>query len=123
MKILIAEDEEVLAKVMKEKLEKAGFDVLVVSDGDQVVPAVERLRPEIVVLDLMLPKRTGFEILKELKLNVELKTIPVMVLSNLEQDEDIKKVLSLGAIDYLVKTQHPVNEVVERIKKHLITRK
>lgn len=120
MKILIVEDEELLAKVLKEKFEKEGFQVFVAGDGEAVVPSAGKNSPDLILLDLILPKKSGFEVLAELKADPELKLIPVIVLSNLGQDEEIKSALSLGAVDYLVKTQHPINEVVEKVRQQLV---
>lgn len=120
MKIVIVEDEEILLKVLEEKFEKAGFDVAVATDGAQAIPIIQKSNPDIVLLDLVLPKKHGFEVLQDLKSNSNLKTIPVIALSNLGQDEDIKKALRLGAEDYIVKTQHPINEVVEKVKNCLV---
>ncbi len=119
MKIVIVEDEEVLLRVLQDKFQKSGFEVDLVIDGDMAVPTIERVRPDLIILDLILPKKSGFEILQLLKNNAKLKSIPVIVLSNLGQDEDIKKALQLGADDYMVKTQHPINEVVEKTRNKL----
>jgi len=120
MKILIIEDEELLAKVLQEKFHKAGYQTSLVYSGDRALPEVKSFRPDIIILDLILPKKSGLEILKELKADPEIKSIPVIVLSNIEEDESIKKALSLGAVDYYVKTQHPILEVIEKVETHLI---
>lgn len=122
MKIVIVEDEEILSKVLEEKFRKANFDVAIAVDGEEALPVIRKFSPEIIILDLILPKRSGFEVLQELKTNPELKAIPVIVLSNLGQDEDIKKALQLGAEDYIVKTQHPINEVIEKVKERLLSK-
>ncbi|MCL5733596.1 MAG: response regulator [Patescibacteria group bacterium] len=120
MKILIVEDEELLSKVLKEKFEKEGFVVVSAADGGEVLPLAQKNNPDLILLDLILPKKSGFEVLAELKADSSLKAIPVIALSNLGQDEEIKNALSLGAVDYLVKTQHPINEVVEKVRQQLI---
>jgi len=113
MKILIAEDEESLVKVLQEKFEKEHFTVQTVSSGDMVLPNVKAFHPDIVLLDIILPKKTGLVILQELKSDPETKEIPVIMVSNLDGDEQIKEAIKYGAVDYLVKSQHPINEVVE----------
>jgi len=123
MKVFIVEDEEILAEVLKEKLEDAKLSVSVAADGEAAIPGIKSFRPDVVVLDLILPKKDGFEVLQELKTDPKLKSIPVLVLSNLGQDEEIKRALTLGADDYLVKTQHPLKEVVEKIKNYVIKSK
>lgn len=120
MKILIAEDEEVLKRVLQEKFEKEKFTVAVVDEGNRVLPAAQSFSPDLILLDIMLPKKDGLAVLEELRQDPDLGRIPVIILSNLGDDEKIKKALSLGAIDYLVKTQHPINEVLERVKTHLL---
>jgi len=116
-KVLIVEDEEILVKVLREKFIKEKFEVKVATDGDMALPRAKEFRPDIVVLDLILPKKDGFEVLKDLKSDSDLKNIPVLILSNLGQDEEIKKGLSLGAANYFVKTQHSIREVVEEVKR------
>lgn len=120
MKILIVEDEEILAKVLREKFEKEKFTVKLAMDGEVVLPAAKTFCPDLIILDLILPGKNGFEVLQELKSDSELKSIPVVVVSNLGQDEEIKNALNLGAVDYIVKTQHPINEVVEKVKRQLL---
>ncbi|OGY62824.1 MAG: hypothetical protein A2745_03470 [Candidatus Harrisonbacteria bacterium RIFCSPHIGHO2_01_FULL_44_13] len=122
MKIVIVEDEEILLKVLKEKFEKANFDVWSAINGDEAFAVIKKTLPDMVVLDLILPGKSGFEVLQELKLDAETKLIPVIVLSNLGQDEDIKKALQMGAEDYIVKTQHPINEVIEKVKARILSK-
>ena len=120
MKILIVEDEEILSKVLEEKFKRANFDTEIAVTGDAAFPIAKKFSPDVILLDLILPKKTGFDVLKEIKSDADLKTVPVIVLSNLGQDEEIKKALELGASDYMVKTQHPINEVIEKVKNLLL---
>lgn len=120
MKILIAEDEEVLQKVLVEKFQNEKYALRTVTRGTEVLETSEVFKPDCILLDLMLPGMDGFEVLKQLKSDPELKQIPVIVLSNLGQDDEIKRVLALGAVDYLVKTQHPIDEVVEKVHMHVL---
>ncbi|MDD4931585.1 MAG: response regulator [Candidatus Colwellbacteria bacterium] len=117
MKILIVEDEEALSRVLKEKFETEGFESMIVGNGADAVETTAKFKPDVVVLDLLLPKKDGFTILGELKADAELKAIPVVVLSNLGEDENIKRAIQLGAADYFVKTQHPINEIIEKVKE------
>lgn len=117
MKILVVEDEAALANVLKEKFQAEGFEADFVQSGDVAIAETKKMNPDIIVLDLLLPKKDGFEVLKELKENTDLKSIPVIVLSNLGEDESIKRAIQLGAADYFVKTQHPINEIVEKVKE------
>ena len=119
MKLLIIEDEVDLAKVLEEKFVNEGFQVVKIAhDGMEATSLIKSFRPDIILLDLLLPKKDGFQILEELKDDPELKHIPVIVLSNLGEDEEIKRALSLGAKDYYVKVQHPIKEIVEKVKAY-----
>lgn len=119
-KIVIVEDEEALARVLKEKFEGEEFVVELAMDGKVALPIIQKMRPDLVLLDLMLPKRDGIDVLKDIKADRDLENLPVIVLSNLDGDEDIKQAISLGAKDYFVKSQHPIKEVVEKVKDFLI---
>ena len=119
-KILIVEDEMVLSKVLAEKFKKKKYKVQVVANGNDVLPEAKNFVPDMILLDLLLPGKHGLDVLKELKADAELHDIPVIILSNLDNDDDIKKGISLGAIDYFVKTQHPINEVVEKVEARIV---
>lgn len=119
MKILIAEDEETLEKVFREKFEREKFIVETVSSGDLVMETAKKFMPDIILLDIIMPKKTGLVVLKELKAEPDVKHIPVIIISNLDDDESIKESIKQGAIDYLVKSQHPINELVEKVNNAL----
>lgn len=123
MKILIVEDEDVLAKVLQEKFEKSGYDVAVAVDGEAALTRAKSFNPDAIVLDLLLPKKSGFEVLEILRADDTLKIIPVVVVSNLGEDTDIKRAISLGAADYYVKSEHPINEIVEKVKNVILQAK
>ncbi len=115
MRILIAEDEDILLNVLKDRFEAEGWEVFVAKDGEEAIDSIAKNSLDLILLDLLMPKKDGFEVLKEVRDNTELKNLPIVVLSNLGGDEDIKKAMQLGANDYFVKTQHPMSEVVEKI--------
>lgn len=115
-KIILIEDDEVLSIVMQEELGRAGFNVLLAPDGEKGVELVRSKKPDLVLLDLMLPKKHGFEVLEELKKDPKTKSIPVVILTVLSMDKDIQKALQAGANDYFVKSQHTALELVEMIK-------
>ena len=123
MKALIVEDEDVLAQVLAEKLKKSDFEVEIADDGEKAVSATKSFKPDIIMLDLMLPKMDGFEVLRELKANDDTKRIPVVAITNLSEDDNIKKALQMGVVDYFVKSNHPVNEIVEKVKAVLLKAK
>ena len=119
MKVLIAEDEDALSGLVKEEFKNAGYDAKVAKDGDEALKLAKSFHPDIMLLDLIMPKKGGLEVLTAMKADADLKAIPVIVLSNLAEDENIKKALTLGAEDYFVKTQHSIYEVIEKVQKRL----
>jgi len=121
-KIIIIEDDEVLSIVMKEELKKVGFNVSLAPDGERGIELVRSKKPDLVLLDLMLPKKSGFDVLKELKKDPNTKDIPVVILTVLSMDEHIQKALGAGAEDYFVKSQHTALELVEMIKNFFVGR-
>lgn len=122
-KILIVEDEEVLSKVLAEKFKKQKYNVRVVANGNDVLGAARNFVPNIILLDLLLPGKHGLDVLRDLKDDAEFHDIPVIILSNLDNDEDIKRGMALGAVDYFVKSQHPINEVTEKVESYILGRK
>ena len=123
MKILIIEDEDVLAKVLEEKFKKIGFTTKIAKDGEEATKMAKAFKPNLILLDLMLPKKDGFVVLKELKGDEFLKEIPVVIISNLEEDDNIKKGLAMGAVDYSVKSSHSINEIVDKLKSTFLKSK
>lgn len=118
-RILIVEDEEFLARALKDNLETEGYDIAVAANAEEARDSIRKSPPDLILLDLLMPKTSGFSVLEELKKSEEWKLIPVIVLSNLGGDADIKKAMELGADDYFVKSQHPIEEVIDEIKKYL----
>jgi len=118
-KILFIEDESALQKTFEEILKQEGYEMISALDGEVGLRLAKTQKPDLILLDLILPKVNGFEVLKELKKDKETKDIPVIVLTNLEGIGDVEKALELGATTYLVKAQYSLEEVVEKIKKAL----
>ena len=114
-RILVIEDDIILAKVIREELEEVGFLVEMSNDGALSAADIRKINPNLILLDLLLPGRHGFEILEDIKRSPETKAIPVIVLTQLGSDDDIKKGFHLGAADYIVKNQHPIAEIIEKI--------
>ncbi|MEI6378214.1 MAG: response regulator [Candidatus Falkowbacteria bacterium] len=123
MKILIIEDEEILRKVLEEKFVKEHFDVKTAADGEAGLALAKSFNPDMILLDIILPKKDGMKVLAELKANADFRSTAVIMISNLGEDEKIKEALALGAVDYLIKSQHPINEVVEKVKSYLLKAK
>lgn len=117
--ILAAEDDQFYAHIYKVKLAKEGFDVVVVSNGEWAIKAAQKRTPDLILLDLVMPTMDGFETLEALKSDPSLKDVNIIVLSNLGQEEDIEKAKSLGAIDYFVKANISIHEVIDRIKRYI----
>ena len=117
--LLIIEDEEFLVQALKDSFEQEGYEVDVALDGDEGMAHIAKTRPDLILLDLLMPKKDGFYVLEQVKKNPDLKMIPIIVLSNLGGDEEIKKALSLGADDYFVKSQHAIQEILEKVKDYL----
>jgi len=120
MRILIVEDEKSLVEILKEEFKSHGYDVDIAEDGERAMEKMIEKKPDLVLLDLLLPKKDGFAVMHDMKLDETLKNIPVVIISNLGQDEEIKRGLALGAIDYFVKSQHPLKEIVEKVRKYLV---
>lgn len=117
--VLIVEDEEFLVRAVKDNLLSEGNTVSVAMDGEAVFDEIKKKKPALILLDLLLPKKNGFDVLRDLKANPEWQLIPVIVLSNLGEDSEIKRALDLGASDYFVKSQHPIQEVIEKVQEYL----
>jgi DNA-binding response OmpR family regulator len=118
-KILFVEDEPNLQKAIGELLKQEGFEIFGAFDGVQGLEMAKKEKPDLILLDLILPKKDGFEVLKELKADDKLKGIPVIILSNLEGTGDVEKALELGATTYLVKANYELNDVLSLIKNNL----
>ena len=118
-KILMVEDDIFLVKLYRRKLTRIGFEFMASSSGIEGVRRITKEKPDLVLLDLVLPGKSGFEVLEEIKGNPTTAEIPVIILSNLEQESDIKEGLALGAEDYLVKSDLFLSEVIDKIKKCL----
>lgn len=115
-KILIIEDDKFLRELISQKLLKEGYDIAEAIDGEKGITAVKTEKPDLVLLDLILPEVDGFGVLEKVKEDAATSQIPIIILSNLGQKDDIEKGLKLGAIDYLIKAHFTPNEIVEKIK-------
>lgn len=118
-KILVVEDDSFLSQMYSAKLKLEGYQVLAAFDGEKALRLVKKDRPDLILLDLMLPKKNGFDVLAELKQVAETAAIPVIVLSNLGQKSDIDRCWELGAADYLIKAHFIPSEVINKIKQTL----
>ena len=117
--ILFIEDESALQKTFREILKQEGYEMTSALDGEVGLRLAKTQKPDLILLDLILPRVHGFDVLKKLKEDKETRDIPIIVLTNLEGIGDIDKALELGATTYLVKAQYSLEEVVQKIKKAL----
>jgi len=115
-KVLIIEDDHFLSSILKSKLEKEGFEVKQAFDGEEGLNTLKTYRPSLVLLDLIMPKVSGFDVLQQASVDPELNQIPIMVASNLGQDSDIQKAKSLGAMEYYVKVRTSIDEIAQLVK-------
>jgi len=117
--ILLVEDEPTLQKTLSTALTQEGYMVKNALDGEAGLRLAKEIKPDIILLDLILPKMDGFEVLGELKKDETVKNIPVIVLTNLESTQDIEKALTLGATNYLVKANYDLKDVIEKVKENI----
>jgi DNA-binding response OmpR family regulator len=118
-KILLVEDDDALANVYVTRLQAEGFDIKRVPNGEDALAAALQYRPDLIVLDVMMPKVSGFDVLDIIRNTPEIGNVKIVMLTALSQDSDKQRAQQLGVDDYLVKSQVVIADVVERIKKHL----
>jgi len=116
-KILLIEDDPFLSDIYTAKLKDAGFEVEVMTEGDAVISKITEKKPDLVLLDIVLPHLDGWEVLKQIKETSSLKDLKVIILSNLGQKSEVEKGLNLGAVKYLIKAHYTPTEIAEEIKK------
>ena len=115
-KILLIEDDKFLRELMNKKLLTMGYDVVSAADGESGLAMIKQVKPDVVLLDLILPGINGFEVLEKAKSDPETASVPIVILSNLGQSEDIEKGLKLGAKDFLVKAHFTPQEIITKLK-------
>ena len=115
-KIMIIEDDHFLSSLMKARLEKEGFTVVQAFDGEEAIQDLKQDYPSLIVLDLIMPKVTGFEVLQMISITPELDKIPVIIVSNLAQDSDIEKARQLGVKEYFIKVKVSIDDLIGKIK-------
>lgn len=120
-KILIIEDEKVLSELLEKKIKKEGYEVSIAVDGKDGLELMKKEKPDLVLLDIIMPKMDGFEVMEEMNKHPELnlKKIPVVIVSNSGQPVEIDRALTLGIRDYLIKTQFDPMEVIDKIKEQI----
>lgn len=116
-KILLIEDEEIMINLLQRKLIKEGYDVSLARDGEEGLKRLREINPDIVLLDIIMPKMGGFEVMEEIARDEELKKIPIMVISNSGQPVELDRAQKLGARDWLIKTEFDPQEVADKVIK------
>jgi DNA-binding response OmpR family regulator len=115
--ILIVEDDKFLRELIGEKLESEGYEISTAVDGEKGIEKIKNEKPDLILLDLILPGIDGFEILSRIKKDSEMAKIPVVILSNLGQKEEVERGLKMGAVDYLIKAHFTPREIVDKVEK------
>jgi CheY-like chemotaxis protein len=118
-KILIIEDEEILLDLLEKKLKNLGYDVFVARDGEAGLKVMRERVPDLILLDIIMPKMGGFEVMEEMKKEEKLKDIPVIIISNSGQPVELDRAKKLGAKDWLIKTEFDPQEVIEKVAKQI----
>lgn len=116
-KILIIEDEEIMINLLQKKLTKEGYEVSITRNGEQGLKAMREARPDLILLDIIMPKMGGFEVLEEMTGDKKLKDIPVIIISNSGQPVELSRARELGVQDWLVKTDFNPQEVIDKVNK------
>ena len=118
-KILVAEDDQFLSNAYRVKLAKVGFDVRIATDGEEALKIADEFNPDLILLDLMMPRKDGFSALEDFRKIEQFKKTPIIVASNLGQQEDLDRAKSLGANDYLVKSDMSLDDLIKKINSFL----
>ncbi|MFA6391818.1 MAG: response regulator [Patescibacteria group bacterium] len=115
-KILLIEDDKMLLEMYTAKFTREGFEIETAENGSDGLKAARNAKPDMILLDIIMPKLDGFATLKEIRKDENIKDVPVILLTNLGQDQDIQKGKDLGADDYFVKANHTPTEIVEKVQ-------
>lgn len=118
-KILLIEDEELLTDLLQRKLTQEGYEVLTARDGEEGLKMIKEIKPNLILLDIIMPKKNGFEVMEEIIKDKELKKIPIIIISNSGQPVELDRARKLGAKDWLIKTQFDPQEVLIKVTKQI----
>lgn len=118
-KILIVEDEEILSSLLSKRLEREGYEVAIAEDGDAGIRKMKEEKPDLVLLDIVMPKKDGFAVMEEMQQDQELSGIPVVIISNSGQPVELDRAQKLGARDWLVKTEFDPQEVLDKVTRQI----
>jgi len=118
-KILLIEDEELIIRLLSKKLAAIGYDVSLAMNGEEGLEKIKQIAPDLILLDIVMPRMGGFEVMAEMKKDEKIANIPVIIISNSGQPLELEKAKELGAVDWLVKTEFDPKEVAEKIQKYI----
>lgn len=118
-KILLIEDEKIIVELLEKKLIQEGYQVVVARDGDKGLEKIREEKPDLILLDIVMPQRDGFQVMEELRDDKELNSIPIVIISNSGQPVELDRAKELGADDWLIKTEFDPAEVLEKVEKNL----
>ena len=118
-KILLVEDDVFLSSLLKNRFIKEGFEVALARDGEEAFDFLKNSTPDLILLDIILPKKSGFELMEDLRSNPQLREAPIIILSNLGQPEDVARGQQLGAIKYFIKAKTSIDDLIEKVKEFL----
>ncbi|MBD3208043.1 MAG: response regulator [Candidatus Nealsonbacteria bacterium] len=118
-KVLLVEDEKIMINLLEKKLSQEGYDVSVATNGEDGLKQVKEMKPDVVLLDIIMPKMGGFEVMEKMNDDSELAKIPVIIISNSGQPVELGKAKELGAKDWLIKTEFDPQEVIRKVKKQI----
>ncbi|MBI1834038.1 MAG: response regulator [Candidatus Andersenbacteria bacterium] len=117
--VLLVEDDLFLSQLLTTRLQRVSINVVKVFDGEEAVKTLKSTKPDLMLMDIILPKKSGFEVMEEIHSNPTLQDGPIVVISNLGQDTDIARARALGAVDYLIKAQTSIDDLVLKIQGFL----
>ncbi len=120
-KVLLVEDDPFLSSLLKNRLKKEQLEVILAKDGEEALNLLKTSQPDLILLDIILPKKSGFEVMVEIRNDPQMQSreLPIIIISNLGQPEDISKGQELGAIEYFVKAKTSIDELIQNIKNFL----
>jgi len=118
-KILLIEDEEIMVDLLQKKLTQEGYKISVARNGEEGLKTVRKIKPDLVLLDIIMPKIGGFEVMEEMAKDKDLKEIPIIIISNSGQPVELDRAQKLGAKDWLVKTEFDPREVLDKVVKQI----
>lgn len=116
---MVVEDDQFLSQLLSNRLGREGLNVIRAGDGQEALDLLGANQPDLILLDLILPKKSGFEVMEEIQKNPLLKNAPIVIISNLGQDDDISRGKQLGAIEYYVKAKISIEDLVSKIEQLL----